>query len=183
MAVDGGTDGTSRQGTWLPHMLHAPDREAARHRFDLERNLHDGAAAGMSALALELGLIAMDVEPVLGARFEAAQELLCRAIDELRGIGAALYPPVLVSAGLGPALRALAERRDLRLQLDLPRRDLGAEARSRTGLLVSDHFHTLRPGSTVLVRVRGRRLVRVHITDRQPGRTGLRHHRAVLTCA
>jgi hypothetical protein len=33
------------------------------------------------------------------------------------------------------------------------------------------------------VRVRGRRLVRVHITDKQPGRPGLRHHRAVLTCA
>lgn len=163
-------------------MLHAPDREAARFRFDLERDLHDRAAVGMSALALELGLISTDTDPGVGERVEVAQDMLRRAIDDLRGIGRTLYPPVLVSAGLGPALRGLAERRDLHIRLDLPRRDLGAEAQSRTGLLVADHLNTLHAGSAVLVRVRGRRIVRVHITDKQPGRPGLRHHRAVLTC-
>lgn len=165
--------------TWL----RAPDRQVARMRCDLEKSLHDGAAADMSALALELGLISMSAEdPDTEARIDTALGMLRRAIDELRGIGAALYPPVLVSAGLGPALRSVAERCDLRLRLDLPRRELGVEARSRTGLLVADHLHTLRPGSAVRVRVRGSRLVRVHITDAQPGRPGRRHHRAVLKC-
>jgi histidine kinase len=165
-------------------MLHAPGRDAVRLRHELERTLHDGAAAEMSALALELGLIFMSADdPEQGARIEAAQDLLRRAIDDLRGIGTALYPPVLTSAGLEPALRALAEHRDLRLRLDLPRRELGAEARSRTGLLVADHMRLLCPGSAVRVKVRGTRLVRVHITDLQPGRPGPRHHRAVLRCA
>lgn len=164
--------------------MRAPDRDTARLRLDLEKSLHDGAAAGMSALALELGLISMSAkDPRVGARIDAAQWLLRRTIDDIRLLGATLYPPVLVSAGLGPALRAVAEHRHLRLRLDLPRRELGAEARSRTGLLVADHLHTLGPGSAVRVRVRGRHLVRVHIADRQPGLPRTRHHRAVLRCA
>lgn len=173
-----------RSVTWIARRLRAPGREAVRLRHDLERVLHDGAAAGMSALALELGLISMAADdPRLGARIDAAQGLLSNVLDDLRGIGTALYPPVLVSAGLEPALRALAEHRDLRLRLDLPSHELNTEARSRVGLLVADHLHTLRTGSAVRVRIRGRRLVRVHIADLQPGRSRPRHHRAVLRCA
>jgi hypothetical protein len=140
--------------------------------------LHDRAEAGMSALALELGLISLDADPGLGV--QAAQDMLSQAINDLRGIGTTL----LVSAQLGPALRALADRCHLRLRLDLPRRDLGAELRSRIGLLVANHLNTLRAGSSVLVRVRGRRRsVRVNITDQQPGQPGPSHYRAVLTCA
>lgn len=172
--------GSSRSGTWL----RAPDRDVARMRCDLERILHDGAAADMSALALELGLISMAADdPHTEARISAALATLSRAIDDLRGLGSTLYPPVLVSAGLAPALRSVAERRDLRLRLELPRHELGVEARSRTGLLVADHLRTLRPGSAVRVRVRGRRFLFVHITDLQPGWRVPRHHRAVLRCA
>jgi Histidine kinase len=169
----------ARPCTWL----RAPDRDIVRMRLDLERALHDGVAAGMSALALELGLISMSADnPDTGARIDAAQDMLRRAIDELRGVGRSLYPPVLVSAGLGPALTAVAERRDLRLRLDLPHRELGVEARSRTGLLVADHLDSLCPGSAVAVKVRGNRFVRVHITDKAPGLPAPRHHRAVLRC-
>lgn len=178
--MDGGTRVLPWAGTWL----RAPDRDAVRLRCDLERALHDGASAGMSALALELGLISMSAnDPRVGARIDAAQGLLRRAIDDLRLLGSALYPPVLVSAGLGPALRAVAENRDVRLRLDLPPHELGEDARSRVGLLVSDHLHTLCRGSAVRVRVRGRWLVRVHISELQPGRPQPRHHRAVLRCA
>lgn len=121
-------------------------------------------------------------DPSVGARLDAAQGLLRRVLDDLRGIGTALYPPVLVSGGLGPALNALAEHRDLRLRLDLPGNELAPVTRSRVGLLVADHLHTLCAGSVVRVRVRGRRLVRVRITDKQPGLPRPRHHRAVLRC-
>jgi hypothetical protein len=169
--------------TWLPRRLRAPGRDAVQLRHDLEKDLHDGAAAGVSALALELGLISLAADdPGLGARLDAAQGLLRGVLEDLRGIGTALYPPVLVSGGLGPALSALAEHRNLRLRLDLPGTELGRETRSRVGLLVADHLHTLCAGSVVRVRVRGRRLVRVHITDKQPGLPRVRHHRAVLRC-
>lgn len=163
--------------------LRPPDRTAARLRYGLERSLHDGAVADISALALELGVISAGTgDTGLATRLAAAQRRVTDILDDLRGVGSRIYPPVLASAGLGPGLLAVAERRGLRVLLDLPRGELGAEARSRAGLLVADHFHTLRPGSVVRVRVRGRRIVRVSITDQQPGGMARRAHRAVLRC-
>lgn len=132
---------------------------------------------------MKLDLIsASAADPEVCARIESAREVIYGISDGLRGVGAALYPPVLYSAGLGPALGAIAERRDLRLRLDLPKHDIGPEARARAGLLVADHLHTLGPGAQVLVRVRGRRFVRVRIIDDGPGRARRRDHLAVLRC-
>lgn len=172
----------------LPGLLRPPGRADARQRLGLERILHDGAVADISVLALELGIISADVsadgdDRRVGQKLAAAQERVTSILDDLRRVGSVIYPPVLATAGLGPGLRAVAERRGLRLLLDLPAGELGAEARSRTGLMVADHFHTLPPGSVVRVRVRGRRLVRVHIVHQGPGTTGRREHRALLRCA
>ena len=173
-----------RLGASLPGLLRPPGRADVRHRCGLERTLHDGAVADMSALALELGMISATVgDAHVEERIAAAQDRLTGILEHLRDVGSAIYPPVLAGAGLGPGLRAVAENRGLRLLLDLPSTELGAEARSRTGLLVSDHFQTLRAGSVVRVRVRGRRIVRVSITDQEPGAPERREHRAVLRCA
>lgn len=173
-----------RLGASLPGLIRPPGRADVRHRFGLERTLHDGAVADMSALALELGMISATVDDThVEERIAAAQDRLTGILADLRHIGSTIYPPVLATAGLGPGLRAVAENRGLRLLLDLPRTELGAEARSRTGLLVADHFQTLRAGSVVRVRVRGRRFVRVSITDQAPGVPERREHRAVLRCA
>jgi hypothetical protein len=172
-----------RAGAALPGLLRPPGRVAAQQRHTLERTLHDGAVTEMSALALELGMISNAVhDSGVEVRLAAIQRRVTDILEDLRGVGSAIYPPVLATAGLGPGLLAVAERRGLRLLLDLPHCELGAEARSRAGLLVVDHFHTLRPGSVVRVRVRGRRVVRVSITDHQPGVSARREHRAVLRC-
>ncbi|MFC4852594.1 histidine kinase [Actinophytocola glycyrrhizae] len=168
----------------LPGLLRPPGRADVRHRFGLERTLHDGAVADMSALALELGMISATAgDARVEERIAAAQDRVTDILEDLRRVGSVIYPPVLATAGLGPGLLAVAEHRGLRLLLDLPRAELCAEARSRAGLLVTDHFHTLRPGSVVRVRVRGRRIVRVSISDQEPGGTARREHRAVLRCA
>ncbi|MDA3650210.1 histidine kinase [Saccharopolyspora indica] len=167
----------------LPTPIRPPGRTNVRQRYQLERLLHDGAVAEISALALELGMISdttRDAEAA--ARVAAAQNRVTGILDDLRRVEAMIYPPVLAGAGLGPGLRAVAERLDLRLLLDLPRTALGGQARARIGLLIADHLHTLRPGSVVGVRVRGRRIVRVSITDQQPGGSARRAHRAVLRC-
>lgn len=172
-----------RAGALLPGLLRSPGRADVRQRYGLERTLHDGAVADISALALELGVISAAVDDTrVEERLAAAQTRVSDIIDDLRRVGALIYPRVLATAGLGPGLLAVAERRGLRLLLDLPPGELGAEARSRAGLLVADHFHTLRPGSVVRVRVRGRRFVRVTITDQEPGCATRREHRAVLRC-
>ncbi|ASR37023.1 hypothetical protein BAY61_20840 [Prauserella marina] len=163
--------------------LRPPGRAAADLRYGLERTLHDGAVTEISALTLELGVIsAATTDEDVRKRLADAQHHVTSILEALREVGSVIYPPVLATTGLGPGLHAVAEGRGLRLRLDLPGTELGAEARSRTGLLIADHLQTLRPGSVVRVRVRGRRLVRVRITDRQPGGGLPRERRAVLRC-
>jgi signal transduction histidine kinase len=173
----------SVRGERLPRVSHTPGRDATECRYQLERTLHDDVAIRMAALVLKLGVIAQSAgDPRVSAELDAVRDVLCQVVDDLRDIGAAIYPPLLAGSGLGPALRSVAERRDLSLRLDLPRHDLGAEARSRTALFVVDHLHRLEPGTSVTVRVRGRRFVRVHITGERTGRFGRRRHWAVLRC-
>lgn len=172
-----------RTRTSLPGVLRPPDRDAVRRRYGLERVLHDGPVAEISTLALELGLLSASAkDDCVESKVADLQHRITHILDDLRLVGAAIYPAVLASAGLGAGLAAVAERRGLRLRLDLPCVDLGDHARSRAGLLVCDYFHTLRPGSVVLVRVRGKRIVRVRITDKEPGEVTWREHRAVLRC-
>lgn len=178
-AFAGGVPARSR---WFPGWLRAPGRGAAEYRFELERALHDGPTAGLSALAIELELIsAAGADPRSAARIEAVRETVCVLVDRLRLLGAAIHPPTLV-AGLEPAWASIAEHRGLRLRLDLPDHDLGAQLRVRTGLLVADHLRTLERGTFVLVRVRGRKLVRVHIVEQPPVPARRSHFRAVLRC-
>lgn len=144
-------------------------RRLAWIRGDIERVLHDDVAIGMSALTVELELIARAAsDPVLGARIEAARDSVCRLVDDVRRVGAMIYPPVLRGVGdLGATLLSVAERLGLRLRLDLPRYELATEAKVRAGLFVADLMYTLSPQTTVAVRVRGRNWVRVRVTKEQ----------------
>jgi signal transduction histidine kinase len=90
-----------------------PAGEAGRwvQRLELQRQLHDGAAVRISAVALRLGVVLVRVpeeRPDLRAGIEDAQEELHVALQELRSVARQIYPPLLDLAGLGPALREAA---------------------------------------------------------------------------
>lgn len=171
----------NRFGIRFPGIICAPDRTAVRLRSGLERALHDGAASELSAVALDLGMLAASSDAGTESKVDMARSKVTKSLDELRWVGSVIYPSVLASAGLGPALRAVAERRNLKLTLDLPTEELGEEACSRAGLLAADHFQTLPERSAVRVRVRGKRIVRVTITEEHDGQ--IRNHRAAFRCA
>jgi signal transduction histidine kinase len=84
--------------------------DAERRR--LERNLHDGAQSRLVAVALKLQLVRMRVD----ASSEAAQLLeessaeLQASLDELRELARGLHPAVLIDQGLRAAIRILASR-------------------------------------------------------------------------
>lgn len=175
------TRGTADRSARPPGWLRAPRRSTVEYRYELERALHDGPTADLSALVIELGLISTAAgDAPLAARIDGVRDTVCRMVEGLRLLGATIHPPTLV-AGLEPAWTSVAEHHRLRLVLDLPNHELGAEARCRTGLLVADHLRKLEPGASVRVRVRGRRFVRVHITE-QRNSLQRRHFRAVLRC-
>ena len=85
-----------------------------QRRRELERRLNDEAAGRLATLSLELGLLAVDQrDPAVVTRLARLQDDVRVVLEDLRDIGSELYPPVLVSAGVGPALRAFAERRGM----------------------------------------------------------------------
>ncbi len=96
-----------------------PGRDDARRSADrwrdrqtLERRLHDGPAQRLSALTLRLGVLRADAPGRDGDEawhrgLDVFQSELESALEELREVAGALYPPLLDEAGLGPALREL----------------------------------------------------------------------------
>jgi hypothetical protein len=102
-------------------------------RRALERQLHDGAALRISALALRLGLLrhlapAGCRDQEFRAAVEDLQDELHLVLQELRDVAGRLYPPLLDEAGLGPALREVAARCSRPVHVDAPDERFGPVA-------------------------------------------------------
>ena len=93
-------------------IVQAGDEERRR----LERNLHDGAQQRLVSLALMLRLAARrhPEDEDLGR----AGEELAHALQELRELARGIHPAVLTERGLEPALRALADRAPVPVELE-----------------------------------------------------------------
>jgi signal transduction histidine kinase len=92
-------------------IVSAGDTERRR----LERNLHDGAQSRMVGLAAKLGLARMKAgknEELAGLLEESRVELMA-SLDELRAVARGLHPAVLTDRGLDAAVRGLAFRAPL----------------------------------------------------------------------
>ena len=98
--------------------------DEARRR--IERDLHDGAQQRLVSLALELRSAARDeaatVDDLRRALAKAAERVSV-ALDELHEISRGLHPAILRRGGLTPALRALARRCPLPVDLQVTTSD------------------------------------------------------------
>ena len=91
-------------------------------RRRIERNLHDGTQQRLVTLALQLRGARNAVPPEQGElrdQLEHVEEGLREVLEELREIGRGLHPAVLSQGGLAPALKSLARRSGLPVELDL----------------------------------------------------------------
>jgi signal transduction histidine kinase len=97
-------------------LVEAGDAERRR----LERDLHDGAQSRLVALALKLRLARMQAEP--GSRaamlLEESSAELQASLDELRELARGIHPAVLTDRGLATALRALADRAAVPVEIE-----------------------------------------------------------------
>ena len=91
-------------------------------RRRIERDLHDGTQQRLISLGLELRLAQSTVPPNLAELREeigrAAKEL-GGVIDDLREISRGIHPAILSEGGLGPALRTLARRSAIPVELEV----------------------------------------------------------------
>jgi signal transduction histidine kinase len=91
--------------------------DEARRR--IERDLHDGIQQRLVELTFRArALLRKSPDAVAPAAVELA-EGLAAVSDELREIARGIHPTILSEAGLGPALRALARRSTLPIEVDV----------------------------------------------------------------
>jgi PAS domain S-box-containing protein len=95
--------------------------DAARQR--ITRDLHDGAQQHLVTTLINLQLAEQRWESaphrareLLGQAMQDAR----RGIEDLRELAAGLHPAVLTQHGLGPAVRALADRISILVEIDVP---------------------------------------------------------------
>jgi len=91
--------------------------DEARRR--IERDLHDGIQQRLIALTFRARAIARNPTDELPARVEELSEGLKDVSEELREVSRGIHPTILTEAGLGPALRALARRSNVPIDVDV----------------------------------------------------------------
>jgi signal transduction histidine kinase len=82
--------------------------DQARRR--IERNLHDGAQQRLVSLGLRLRAVQASIPRQFGAQLDDAATEAAGALDELGEIARGIHPAVLTERGLAPALKTLARR-------------------------------------------------------------------------
>jgi signal transduction histidine kinase len=94
--------------------------DQARRR--IERDLHDGIQQRLVSLALELRAVEANAPTEVGVRLAAIADELTGATDDLREFSRGIHPAILSEGGLPPALRALARRSmvPVELEVDIP---------------------------------------------------------------
>ena len=92
-------------------------------RRRIERDLHDGTQQRLVSLGLELRL----AQSLVPARLPELETEISRVVDEVNGViedlreiaRAGIHPAILSEGGLGPALRTLARRAAIAVELDV----------------------------------------------------------------
>jgi signal transduction histidine kinase len=91
-------------------------------RRRIERDLHDGAQQRLVSLGLDLRAVQAAVPPQLAALEAEVSRLadeFANVLDELREFARGIHPAALAEGGLGPAVRALARRCPVPVELEL----------------------------------------------------------------
>jgi signal transduction histidine kinase len=91
-------------------------------RRRIERDLHDGAQQRLVSLALQLRGAQAGVPPGLGQLGAELAEVaggLTDVLDDLREMARGIHPAILAEGGLGPALKTIARRSAVPVDLDV----------------------------------------------------------------
>ncbi|MFF4778894.1 DUF4118 domain-containing protein [Microtetraspora fusca] len=94
--------------------------DETRHR--IERDLHDGAQQRLVSLGLELRTMESGVPEELvelRQQLSHAVEGLTLVLEDLRELSRGIHPAILSKGGLGPALKMLARRSPVPVELDV----------------------------------------------------------------
>jgi signal transduction histidine kinase len=132
-------------------------------RRRLERDLHDGIQQRLVSLALKARTIETTTPQPAGqiqGELSRLADGLGTALDELREISRGIHPAILSEAGLGPALKALARRSAVPVEVDLSLSSRPAEPLQVAGYYIASEALTNTAkhaqASVITMRVDGR---------------------------
>ena len=91
--------------------------DQARRR--IERDLHDGTQQRLVSLVLDLRAAQAAVPPELRAQLARVADGLTGALEDLRELSRGIHPAILSEGGLAPALKALARRSAVPVELEV----------------------------------------------------------------
>lgn len=91
--------------------------DATRQR--IERDIHDGAQQQLVSLGFELRGAQAAAPPEHRAELSRIAEGLTSVLEELREISHGIHPAILAEGGLGPALKTLAHRSAIPVELEV----------------------------------------------------------------
>ena len=140
---------------------------AERERRRIERDLHDGAQQRLVALRIELELAEelLEHDPVAGKlRLKGLERDVDDALEELRALAHGVYPPVLADRGLAEALRAVAARSPVRVEIEAH-----AIGRYAPELESAVYYAVLEALQNALKHAKGVRRILVRLDGAAPG--------------
>jgi signal transduction histidine kinase len=114
-------------------IVEAADAERRR----LERDLHDGAQQRLVALAMRLD-VARQAAGASSELLDQATTELRAAVAEVRDLARGLHPTILIEAGLGPAVGALAERAAIPITVEAPAERFSAPVEAAAYFVVAE---------------------------------------------
>jgi signal transduction histidine kinase len=135
-------------------IVQAGDEERRR----LERNLHDGAQQRLVSLALMLRLAARRHPD--DAELARMGDELSHALQELRELARGIHPAVLTERGLEPAVRALADRAPVPVELAV------SVGERLPGPVEAAAYYVVAEALTNVTKYAGASIVRVRIARR-----------------
>ena len=115
-------------------LVAAGDEERRR----LELRLREGAVRRLEALSGSLGKARSSASPRSGERLGQARQQLDCALDDLHELALGLHPRELVEEGLASAVRGLADRSPVPVELEVSLGHVGSEAEAAAYFLCSE---------------------------------------------
>ena len=136
-------------------IVEATDEERRR----IERDLHDGAQQRLVALGFTLRRAnrRADADPELAQLLDDANRELEDGLRELRALARGIHPTALADGGLAPAVRELADRFPIPVEVDVEDRRFATPIEATAYFIVAEALtNVLRHAEATSASVRGR---------------------------
>jgi signal transduction histidine kinase len=143
-------------------------------RRRLERDLHDGTQQRLLALKIMLAAAESDTADqrtrVIVGRVRSELALV---IDELRDLAHGIHPAVLSQVGLEPAIRSLAERYTIPIDVELPATRFGESAELTAYFVIAECVtNAIKHARASRIRIHGEKtggLLKITVSDNGQG--------------